>query len=105
MTKMILTGMSIIFIGTLLSMAGQKESAIGLIPAFIVMLNKVFIPRIGEIMQIVISRDVNDIVRCASLRSAHPTGLLNRNTKFQTKIGFEETEFCFNRRYDNLAHF
>lgn len=25
--------------------------------------------------------------------------------KSQTRIGFEETEFCFNRRYDNLAHF
>jgi len=47
-TKMILTGMSIIFIGILLNMAGQKEQVIDLAPAFIVMLNKASIPRIGD---------------------------------------------------------
>ncbi|MDV6342534.1 hypothetical protein R2103_12235 [Nitrosomonas sp. Is24] len=60
MTKMILTGMSIIFIGILLNIAGQKEQMIDLTPAFIVMLNKASISRIGEIMKVMISRDLND---------------------------------------------
>ena len=60
MTRMILTGMSIIFIGILLNMAGQKAQVTGLIPAFIVMLYEAFIPRIGEIMKVMISRGLND---------------------------------------------
>lgn len=59
-TKMILTGMPIIFIGILLNMAGQKASAIGLIPAFIDMLNEASIPRIGEFMKTMISKGWND---------------------------------------------
>lgn len=60
MTKMILTGVSIIFIGILLNMAGQKAQVTGLIPAFIVMLHKASIPRIGEIMKVMISGGLND---------------------------------------------
>ena len=60
MTRMILTGMWIIFIGILLNMAGQKAQVTGLIPAFIVMLYEAFIPRIGEIMQAMISKGLND---------------------------------------------
>lgn len=53
--------MLIIFIGIQLNMAAQKTPAIGLIPAFIVMLNKAFIPRIGEIMRTPILRGLNDV--------------------------------------------
>ena len=42
-------------------MAGQKRSVIGLIPVFIVMLNRAFIPRIGEIMKVMISRGLGDL--------------------------------------------
>lgn len=42
------------------NMAGQKVSGIGLIPVFIVMLNKVFVQKIGEIMKTIISRGLND---------------------------------------------
>lgn len=59
-TKMMLTGLSIIFIGILLNMAGQKEQVTGLTPAFIVMLYEAFIPRIGEIMKVMISRGLNN---------------------------------------------
>jgi len=49
-------------------MAGQKVSGIGLIPVFIAMLNKVFIPRIGEIMKVMISKDLNDTAYQAYLK-------------------------------------
>jgi hypothetical protein len=43
-------------------MTGQKAQVTGLIPAFIVMLHKASIPRIGEIMKVMISglNDTND---------------------------------------------
>jgi hypothetical protein len=59
-TRMMLTGLSIIFIGILLNMVGQKEQVTGLTPAFIIMLYEAFIPRIGEIMKGMISRRLND---------------------------------------------
>ena len=57
---MILTGMSIIFIGIPLNTAGQKGSVLGLIPAFIDMLKEAFIPSIGEMMMAMISKGWND---------------------------------------------
>ena len=57
---MMLTGLSIICIGILLNMTGQKAQVTGLTPAFIVMLYKASVQRIGEIMKVMISRGLND---------------------------------------------